>query len=38
MFTTIAVITANHMILTNYSFILFHFIFHIGFGVITQLI
>lgn len=38
MFITIVVITAYHMILINYGFILFHFIFYVGFGVITELI
>jgi len=38
MFITIVVITAYHMILTNYGFILFHFIFHVGFSVMTELI
>jgi len=38
MFITAVVTTAYHMILTNYGFILFNFIFHVGFGVMTELI
>jgi len=38
MFINTVVTIAYHMILTNYGFILFHFIFHVGFGVMTELI